>query len=137
MDRSFRHVFGSMAGLIGTACLLSACSNAAVSKAVGNGGDGGTAIVVTTSESAVIVENHAGRPLLNVRVTIDAIDMATPFIRIQPTIDTAVKSEMTLTSFRTEEGTLFDPASIHPRQVTVTARDTLAKTYGVTVPWKP
>ena len=136
MHHFFRDAFGSATAFIGTACLLSACSNAAVSKAVGNGADGGAAIVVNTSESAVTVDNHTGRPLLNVRVTIDAIDMATPFIRIEPTIDTGVKSDMALTSFRTEDGTLLDPLSVHPRLVRVTARDTLAKTYELTVPWK-
>jgi len=32
--------------------------------------------------------------------------------------------------------TLQDPATIHPKQVTATARDTLAKSYDVTLPWK-
>jgi hypothetical protein len=96
--------------LIAAACLLSACSNAAVSKAVGTAGDGDTPIVVRPSKSAVVVENHAGRPLLNVRITIEATDILTP---------------------------LLDPSSVRPRQVQITARDTLAKSYDVTVPWKP
>ena len=117
--------------------LLSACTNPAVSKAVGTGTDGGAPIVVRMSESAVRVENHAGRPLLDVRITIAAADVARPFILVVPTIDAGATSEPALTGFRSEDGTMLDPASVHPTQVLVTARDTLAKTYEITVPWKP
>jgi hypothetical protein len=113
------------------------CSNAAVSKAVGTTRDGVTAVVVRPSESSVIVENHAGRPLLAVRVTITATDAAAPFVMVVPTLEPEATSELALTSFRSEEGVAFDPASVHPREVQVHARDTLAKSYDVTVPWKP
>ena len=59
-----------------------------------------------------------------------------PFVRVIPTIDTDAKGEAALTDFRSNDGTLLDPASIRPKQVNVTARDTLAKTYNVTFPWK-
>ena len=117
--------------------LLSGCSNPAVSKAVGAGADLDTPIVVRMSESAVIVENHAGRPLLNVRITIAAADAAKPFILVVPTIDAGAISEQPLTSFRSEDAMLLDPTAVRPTQVSVTARDTLAKTYAVTSPWKP
>jgi hypothetical protein len=135
MAVTFRNIFDSAAALVAAASVLSGCSNAAVSKAVGTAGDPGAAIMVATSESGIIVENHAGRPLLDVRIAIDAVDMAMPFIRVVPTIDSGAKSEMALTDFRNEDGTLLDPASVHPKQVTVTARDTLAKSYEVTLPW--
>jgi hypothetical protein len=125
-----------MAALIG-ACLLSACSNPAVSKAIGTGTDGDAPIVVRMSDSAVIVENHAGRPLLNVRITISAADAATRFILVVPTIDTGAISEQPLTGFRSEDSTVLDPTAVHPAQVAITARDTVAKSYEVTVPWKP
>ena len=76
---------------------LSACTNPSVSKAVGTGTDGPTPIVVRVSESAVIVENHAGRPLLNVRLTIAAAGVAKPFILVVPTIDAGATSESPLT----------------------------------------
>jgi hypothetical protein len=116
-------------------CMLSACSTPAVSKAVGTGTDGDTPIVVRMSESAVIVENHAGRPLLNVRITI-AADGAKPFVMVVPTIDAGATSEAALTGFRSEDGTTLDPTAVQPTQVAITARDTLAKAYEVTMPWK-
>lgn len=132
-----RKAIKALAALVPAVVLLSACTNAAVDKAVGTGRDGDRAIVVRTSESAVSVENHAGRPLLNVRITITAVDVATPFILVVPTIAVGATSEVALTGFRSEEGTVLDPAMVHPREAHVTARDTLAQTYEVTVPWKP
>ena len=121
---------------LAVAALLSACSNPAVSKAIGTGTDGGAPIVVRMSESDVTVENHAGRPLLNVRITITA-DGAKPFVAVVPTIDTGGTSQSALTGFRNDEATPLDPTAIRPTQVTVTARDTVSKAYEVTLPWKP
>lgn len=117
------------------AFLTASCTNPAVSKAVGTGTDGATPIVVRTSESAVVVENHAGRALLNVRITITAADAPTPFVFVVPTIDIGATSEQPLTGFRSEDGTILDPSAVRPAQVAITARDTVAKSYEVTVPW--
>jgi hypothetical protein len=117
------------------AWFLSACSNAAMSKAVGTT-DGKSAIVVGRSESAVSVENRAGRPLLNVRVTVETGETGTPFVLVLPTMDTGEKRDLRFEELRSEDGALFDPVSVHPRQVKVTARDTLANSYDVTIPWE-
>ena len=98
---------------------------------------GDAAIVVRMSGSAVIVENHAGRPLLNVRIAIAATEVAKPFILVVPSIDAGATAELGLTTFRSEDATMLDPTAVHPTQVVVTARDTLAKSYEVTMPWKP
>jgi hypothetical protein len=121
---------------IAIACLLPACSNPAVSKAVGTGTDGGAPIIVRTTESAVVVENHAGRPLLNVRIAITAGDASKPFLLVVPTIDAGATSEAALTTFRTEDATMLDPSVVHPTQVAITARDTVAQAYEITVPWQ-
>jgi hypothetical protein len=120
---------------LAAACALSACSSPAVSKAIGTGTDGDTPIVVRTSESAVTVENHAGRPLLNVRITI-AANGSKSFVMVVPTIDAGATSEAALTGFRSEDGTMLDPTSVQPTQVAITARDTLAKAYEMTLAWK-
>lgn len=117
------------------ALLVVSCTSPAVSKAVGTGTDGPAPLVVRTTESAVVVENHAGRPLLNVRITVSAPDVAKPFVLVVPTIEIGATSEQPLTGFRSEDGTVLDPSAVHPTQVAITARDTLAKSYEVTVPW--
>lgn len=134
MTFSLRRAFGTSAGVFLAAWLLSACSNAAVSKAVGTT-DRPSTIVVDRSESAVIVENRAGRPLLNVRVTVEPTETGTPFIHVLPTMDAGEKRDLAFTDFRSEDGTLLDPVSVRPMQVKVTARDTLANNYDVTIPW--
>jgi hypothetical protein len=121
---------------LAAAFAVAACTSPAVSKAVGTGTDGATPIVVRTSESAVAVENHSGRDLLNVRITLAAGDAAKPFILVVPTIAIGATSEQPLAGFRSEDGTMLDPAIVHPTQATITARDTLAKSYEVTVLWK-
>ena len=127
-------LFGAASGLISAACLLSACSNAAVSKAVGTT-DGKSAIVVARSESTVSVDNHVGRPLLNVRVTVETVETGTPFVLVLPTMDNGEHRDLRFEELRNEDGTLLDPVAVHPRQLKVTARDTLANSYNVTIPW--
>jgi hypothetical protein len=126
-------VFGAASGLI-SACLLSACSNAAVSKAVGTT-DGKSAIIVGRSGSAVSVENRVGRPLLNIRVTVETVETGTPFVLVLPTMDNGEHRDLRFEELRNEDGALLDPVSVHPKQVKVTARDTLANPYNVTIPW--
>ena len=116
------------------ALLLSACSGPGVREAIGTGAEA-TPIVLRTSESAVILENHAGRPLLNVRVAIDAAGAPAPFVRIIPTMEPGQTLTLPLTDFRTEEGVALDPAAAAPTQVTVKARDTLTNSYDVTARW--
>jgi hypothetical protein len=128
-------LFGAASGLISATWLLSGCSNAAVSRAVGTT-DARSAIVVGRSESAISVENRVGRPLLNIRVTVETVETGTPFVLVLPTMDTGEKRDIRFEELRSEDGALFDPVSVHPRQVKVTARDTLANSYDVTIPWE-
>jgi hypothetical protein len=106
-----------------------------MSKAVGTT-DGKSAIVLGRSESAVSVENRVGRPLLNVRVTVETGETGIPFVLVLPTMDTGERRDLRFEELRSEDGALFDPVSVHPRQVKVTARDTLANSYDVTIPWE-
>jgi hypothetical protein len=126
--------FGAAAGLISAGWLVTACSNAAVSKAVGTT-DGTPAIVVVRSESAVTIENRVGRPLLNVRITVEPVESGTPFILVLPTMDTREKRDLRFEEFRNEDGALLDPTSVRRGQIRVTARDTLANIHNVTIPW--
>ncbi len=117
-----------------SALLLSACAGPGVEKAVG-GGAAETPVEVHTSESAVTVENHTGRALLNVRVAIDATGSPAAFVRTIPSIETGQTMNLLLTDFRTEEGVVFDPFATAPARVTVNARDALTNSYEVTADW--
>ena len=112
--------------------VLTACSNAAVDKAAGAGE--GAGIAVRRSETAVLVENHTGRPLLNVRATIET-DTGAPFIQVLQALDTGQTANLNFPNFRSEDGTLFELSMSQPTRIKVTARDTLASEYQATVAW--
>ena len=129
---SFSRLRLRMPAVLGIA-LLGACTNAAVDKAVGTT-DGTTGLSVSRSDTAVVVENGAGRPLLNVRAAIEG-NPGGVFVLVLPTLGVNQKADLRFSDFRTEDGILFDPALVRAQQIKVTARDTLANSYDVRSPW--
>ena len=123
MQRSIRAAFLLL--------VLTACSNAAVDTA---GAGDGAGIAVRRSETAVVVENHTGRPLLNLRATIET-DSGALFIQVLQALDTGQTSDLNFPNFRSEDGTLFELSMSQPTRIKVTARDTLASPYEATVAW--
>lgn len=115
-----------------TLLLLSACSNAAIDKAAGDGP--GEGIAVRRSETAVVVENKTGRPLLNVRATIET-ETGGAFVQVWQALDTGQTADLNFSNFRSEDGTLFELSMSQPARVKVTARDTLATQLEATIPW--
>lgn len=111
---------------------LVACSNAAIDKAAGDGP--GSGITVRRTETAVVVENSTGRPLLNVRATIET-DTGGAFVQVLQALDAGQSADLNLTNFRSEDGTLFELSMSQPARITVTARDTLASQHEATAPW--
>lgn len=92
-------------------------------------------ITLGRSETAVVVENRAGRPALNVRVTIDAGD-AGLFFAVLPTMETAERRSIPFQMFRTEDGTLFSAAESTPKEVRLEGKDTLNNDYQTALPWE-
>jgi hypothetical protein len=119
--------------MVGLAVAASACSNAALDKAAGQGA--GAGIAVATSTDAVTIQNHTTRPLLNVRVAITAAGSETPFVRIVPTVDTNQNQDVRLNDFQNGDGALLDPAVNAPQRVAVAARDTLGNNYTAAAVW--
>lgn len=111
---------------------LAACTNAAIDKAAGDGvGEG---IAVRRSETAVVVENNTGRPLLAIRATIET-DTGATFVQVLQALDTGQDANLAFANFRSEDGTLFELSMSQPVGIKVTARDTLAGTYEADVDW--
>ena len=115
------------------ASLLAACTNAAVDKAVGAGA--GEGIAISRTNAGVTVTNNTGRPALDIRLNIELNDPAMPYFHIVPTLEPGQTVNLAFTDFRNEEGSLFDPKLVSPRQVKMTGRDTLANHYESTTPW--
>ena len=121
--------------LLGAAALLlilTSCSNAAIDKAAGDGP--GAGIAVSRSATAITVENNTGRPLLNVRATIET-DTGGAFVQVLQALDTGQAADLNLPNFRSEDGTLFELSMSQPARIKVTARDTLAGQHEATVAW--
>lgn len=111
---------------------LAACSNAAIDKAAGDGA--GEGIAVSRSESAVVVENNTGRPLLAVRATIET-DTGGTFVQVLQALDTGQDANLAFANFRSDDGTLFELSMSQPIRIKVTARDTLANQHEATSDW--
>jgi hypothetical protein len=120
---------------IGAALLLltlTACADAAVGKAPGVGD--ATGLLVRRSEGAVLVENNTGRPLLDLRATVET-DTGASFVQVWQALDTGQAATMGFANFRSEDGTLFELSMSQPTRIKVTARDSLAGQHEATVPW--
>jgi hypothetical protein len=124
-----RQAATTIAGMLLGALLLAACSSQAQDP--GTKGD----ITLGRSDTAVVVENRSGRQALNVRVSIDAGD-AGLFFSVVPTMEMAERRTIPFPAFRTEDGTIFDAATATPKEVKMTAKDTLNNDYEVTIPWE-
>ncbi len=122
-----------IAGFFAVACLLSACTNAAVDKAVGSGA--GSGIAVARTDFGVSVANNTGRPALDVFLNVELDDSRMPFFHLVPTMQPGQRVDLAFTDFRNEDGFLLDPKLVTPKQVKMTGRDTLANHYESTTPW--
>ena len=120
---------------IGAALLmlsLAACSNAPIDQASAVVADAG--IRVRRSDGAVIVENHTGRPLLDVRAAVET-DTGGSFVHVLPALGTGQTATLDLANFRSEDGTLFELSMSQPTRIKVTARDSLAKPHEAAGAW--
>lgn len=110
--------------------ILAACGKSGMQEAKERG-----EITLGRSETAVVVENRAGRPALNVRITIDAGD-AGLFFAVLPTMDTAERRSIPFQMFRTEDGSLFSAADSMPKEIRLEGKDALNNDYQVSLPWE-
>lgn len=92
-------------------------------------------ITLGRSDTAVVIENRAGRPALNVRITINAGD-AGLFFAVIPTMETAERRTIPFQMFRTEDGSLFSAGTGTPTEVILEGKDTLNNDYKTTMPWE-
>ena len=86
------------------------------------------------TETAVVVENNTGRPLLNVRATIET-ETGGSFVQVLQALDTGQAADLIFPNFRSDDGTLFELSMSQPARIKVTARDTLAGQHEATVAW--
>ena len=131
MSYPIRRAFVLTTVVLVLGCIVSACSGTsgqAESAAIG-------VKVVTSPFVTVEVENRAGRPLLEMDVTLKTGSLLYAF-RI-PRLETNGKRAVLLSDFRgTRDGGVINPNLVRLTEVVVTARDLDGKKYEVSAPWK-
>ena len=126
----------AVTGLLSAVCAFAACSAATETGAIATSGIDTAAIAIETSDLYVGIINNAGRPLEQVRVSIQVVGTSPPFTAIINRMENGEKRELAPASFRANDGTTFSPRLHRPRQVSVTAADIVGKKYELTKPWK-
>jgi len=137
MTLSLLRSVSATAGLIAAGWLLSACSGSSTPEAgaLGTSGAEPSAIALETSNQSVIVTNNAGKPIEDVVIAIQPFGTAPPFTTTLRRMENAEKREISLSQFRSKDGTTFSPRLTKARQVTVTATDIVGKKHEVTMAW--
>jgi hypothetical protein len=137
MTLSLRRSVTATAALIAASWLLSACSNATTSEtgALGTSGVEPSTIALETSNQFVTITNNAGRPIEDIRISIQPVGNAPPFTSTLRRMENTEKREISLGQFRSIDGTTFNPRVFRARQVTVTATDIVGKKHEITKAW--
>ena len=94
-------------------------------------------IVIEAKPSSVVIDNRLGRRLISVRISIEVAESASPFILIVPTIEKDTKEEFEFSKFLSEDATMLDPSTMHPKQVNIKTHDSFGRPHEMTVPWAP
>ncbi len=138
MTLSLRRLVTITVGLIAAGWLLSACSNTTSTEAgaLATTGVEPAAIALETSNSYVTITNNAGRPIEDVRLAIQPIGNSPPFTSTLRRMENGEKREISLSQFRSNDGTTFNPRVLRARQVTASATDIVGKKIELTKPWR-
>lgn len=113
------------------------CSNAATEAgAVATSGSGPATIGIETSSMFVTVVNNAGAPLQDIQVAITPVGSGLKFTSSISRMENGEKRDISLASFRGNDGTTFSPRLYKPKQVSVVAKDVVGKTHQRSLPWQ-
>jgi hypothetical protein len=135
MTLSLRRSF--TATLLAASWLLSACSTATTPEAgaLGTSGLEPATIGLEASSQFVTITNNAGKPIEDVRIAIQPVSTSPPFVSNLRRMENGEKRDISLSQFRSNDGTTFNPRMLKAKQVTVTATDIVGKKHELTRPW--
>jgi hypothetical protein len=138
MTLPLRRSVTATAVLIAATWLLPACSSApSEDGAIGTSGAQPSAITLETSDQLVTITNNAGKPIEDVRISIQPVGTAPPYTTTLRRMENAEKREISLNEFRGNDGTTFSPRIFRAKQITVTATDIVGTKHSLTKAWKP
>jgi hypothetical protein len=91
-------------------------------------------VLVETSQTSIKMENRAGLALTDVVIVIvpfGPLEFSSRISRLEP----SGKRDIPLNTFRSRDGTSFNPRFHKPKSVRISGRDTAGKPYEIDVPW--
>lgn len=97
--------------------------------------DENSPIGITTRNTLVSLQNRAGMPLSNVRLTVTAYGNVN-FTRTLSRLENAESKDVGLNELSSQDGTVFNPRLSRPKLIKVTATDSVGKQIEVEMPWK-
>jgi hypothetical protein len=122
--------------LLLAAAALAACSSGDSAEAGAVGTSSSDPLAVTFTQSAITIENRTGVPVTDVRLQITPRGVYPPFRATMPRIETSQKVDVSLSQFRSADGTPFRQGVIRTRNLRVTATDVTGKTYEQEMPFE-
>lgn len=94
-------------------------------------------IGIDVSSLSVTIENKSGLGLRNVTVVVEPAGLQrTGYRALIGRVGNAQKRDISLSEFRTQDGTPFSPRGVQARAVRVTAEDMNGQMYEAVVPWE-
>jgi len=111
------------------ACSAVACSNGNESVQAAD-----APIGIETSQLFVTVENKAGTPLLDLRITVQTA--GAPYTYLITRLEAGQKKDVALSAFSSRDGTALSLRMVKPRAVQASATDLVKKQYDAKVSWK-
>ena len=114
-----------------------ACSNGSSGPgATGTAGAGENApFAITVSQMYITIENRTGGPLARGEMEIIPAGVFSPFRATLPYLETGSKRDITLNTFRSNDGTPFNRSIARARRLKVTATDRAGKVFEHEVPF--
>jgi hypothetical protein len=91
-------------------------------------------IGIETGQLFVTVENRAGGPLLDLRITVQT--PSAPYTYMITRLEAGQKRDVPVSSFSSRDGTGLNLRLVRPRSVRAAAKDLVGKTYDAQAPWK-
>lgn len=124
---------GLMSGILAFALLT--FGSVACGKTTGGTNAADQLIGISTSQMFVTIENRAGLPLIDIKVSIVPVGRATTFAATWTRMESSEKHDFSLGAFRGQDGTPLNLRIHRPQSVVVTATDINQKLYKVESPW--
>jgi hypothetical protein len=119
------------AGLVLLATATAGCSGQGSAAQL----DENSPIGITTRATFITVENRAGMPLDNIKLTVVPYGNV-PFMKSLPRIENAATREVALNELSSQDGTTFNPRLSKPKLIRLSATDSLGKRYDIEMPWQ-